>query len=244
MDKKRILVVDDDVAISRLVCTNLKARGYEVNAVGDGQSALNAVEANFTDLVILDIMMPGLDGIEVCRRVREWSRVPIIMLSARGDENDKVKCLEIGADDYLTKPFGIAELMARINTALRHSEQSGGAPTPTTFRSGELEINFASRRVMLAGREIKLTPTEYSLLQCLVANPNKVLTHTQLLQKVWGEQYSQEKEYLRVFVGRVRKRIEIDPMNPRYIITVPAVGYLFNHEISEPVVTASKSSLN
>lgn len=230
MDKTRILVVDDDVAISKLLCTNLKARGYEVNVAGDGTAALNAVESDFTDLIILDIMMPGLDGVEVCRRVREWSRVPIIMLSAKGDEKDKVKCLELGADDYLTKPFGIAELMARINTALRHSEAARGTPTPTNFRSGELEINFASRRVNVAGREVKLTPTEYSLLQHLVTNPNKVLTHSMLLQKVWGEQYSLEKEYLRVFVGRLRKRLESDPLNPRYIITVPGVGYRFNHE--------------
>jgi len=232
MDKRRILVVDDDIAISKLLCTNLKARGFDVNAVGDGTAAINAMESDFTDLIILDIMMPGIDGVEVCRRVREWSRVPIIMLSAKGDEKDKVKCLELGADDYLTKPFGIAELMARVNTALRHSEAARGTAAPTTFKSGELEINFASRRVTVGGREVKLTPTEYSLLQCLAANPNKVLTHTMLLQKVWGEQYSREKEYLRVFVGRVRKRLEPDPLNPRYIITVPAVGYRFNHEIT------------
>ncbi|MFA5317349.1 MAG: response regulator transcription factor [Dehalococcoidales bacterium] len=230
MDKTRVLVVDDDVAISKLLCTNLKARGYEVSLANDGNAALEAIESNFTDLIVLDIMMPGLDGVEVCRRVREWSRVPIIMLSARGDEKDKVKCLELGADDYLTKPFGIAELMARINTALRHSEASMAAPAPTNFKSGDLEINFASRRVTMAGREVKLTPTEYSLLQHLVTNPNKVLTHSMLLQKVWGEQYSMEKEYLRVFIGRLRKRLEPNPVEPRYIITVPGVGYHFNHE--------------
>ena len=174
--------------------------------------------------------MPGIDGVEVCRRVREWSRVPIIMLSARGDEKDKVKCLDLGADDYLTKPFGVAELMARVKTALRHSDAARAEPTPSTFRGGDLEVNFASRRVTMAGKEVKLTPTEYSLLQHLVVNANKVLTHSMLLQKVWGEEYSLEKEYLRVFVGRLRKRLEPDPQHPRYIITVPGVGYRFNHE--------------
>lgn len=232
MDKTRILVVDDDVAISKLLCTNLKARGYEVSLANDGDSALAAIEGNFTDLIILDIMMPGLDGVEVCRRVREWSRVPIIMLSARGDEKDKVKCLELGADDYLTKPFGVAELMARVKTALRHSEAARAGPTLSAYRDGELEINFASRRVTMAGKEVKLTPTEYSLLQHLVTNANKVLTHAMLLKKVWGEEYSLEKEYLRVFIGRLRKRLEPDPGHPRYIITVPGVGYRFNPEVS------------
>ena len=230
MDKTRILVVDDDVAISKLLCTNLKARGYEVSLANDGDEALSAIEGNFTDLIILDIMMPGIDGVEVCRRVREWSRVPIIMLSARGDEKDKVKCLDLGADDYLTKPFGVAELMARVKTALRHSEAARAGPTLSNFRGGDLEVNFASRRVTMAGKEVKLTPTEYSLLQHLVVNANKVLTHSMLLQKVWGEEYSLEKEYLRVFVGRLRKRLEPDPEHPRYIITVPGVGYRFNHE--------------
>ncbi len=227
MDKTQILVVDDDVAISRLLSANLRARGYDVITVVCGEEALQVVEKELVDLIILDIMMPGINGVEVCRRIREWSKVPIIILSARGDEKDKVKCLELGADDYLTKPFGIAELMARVKTAFRHSDAARVAPVQPAFSCGDLEINFAMRRVTLAGTEVKLTPTEYSLLQQLVANPDKVLTHTMLLQRVWGEQYFDEKEYLRVFIGRVRKKIEADPENPRYIITIPGVGYRF-----------------
>lgn len=225
MDKTHILVVDDDPAIIRLLCTNLKARGYKVSTAMDGEESLEAVEKDFVDLIILDLMMPKIDGVEVCRRIREWSNVPIVVLSARGDEKDKVKCLELGADDYLTKPFGIAELMARIKTALRHSDTSGVAAAPANFNCGDLEINFAMRRVTVGGREVKLTPTEYAVLQHLAVNTNKVLTHTMLLQGVWGSEYSSEKEYLRVFIGRLRKKIETDYKNPRYILTVPGVGY-------------------
>ncbi len=226
MDKKHILVVDDDPAILRLVCTNLKARDYEVSTAMDGEEALEAVERDFVDLIILDLMMPRLDGVETCRRLREWSNVPIIVLSARGDEKDKVKCLELGADDYLTKPFGIAELMARIKTALRHSStSSAAAATPSTFTCGDLEINFAMRRVTVGGSEVKLTPTEYAVLQHLAVNVNKVLTHSMLLQGVWGNEYSSEKEYLRVFIGRLRKKLEANPEKPEYIQTVPGVGY-------------------
>ncbi|MDD4859480.1 MAG: response regulator transcription factor [Dehalococcoidales bacterium] len=225
MDKTHILVVDDDPAILRLLCTNLKARGYNVSTAADGEEALKVAESDFVDLIILDIMMPRLDGVEVCRRVRTWSGVPIIVLSARGDEKDKVKCLELGADDYLTKPFGIAELMARVNTALRHSGSAKAAPAKSGFASGELEINYAMRKVCVGGNEITLTPTEYTLLQHLAVNTDKVLTHNMILQSVWGSEYSSEKEYLRVFIGRLRKKIEPDPKNPRYIQTVPGVGY-------------------
>ena len=159
------------------------------------------------------------------RRIREWSDVPIIILSARGDENAKVKCLELGADDYLTKPFGIAELMARIKTAFRHVGDAAVSPAQTSFTMDGLEINFAKRRVTVDGQEIPLTPTEYALLQHLAVNSEKVLTHSMLLQSVWGQEYSSEKEYLRVFVGRLRRKLEPDPKNPRYIQTVPGVGY-------------------
>ena len=225
MNKTQILVVDDDPAILRLLCTNLKARGYTVSTAINGEEALVGVESDFVDLIILDIMMPKMDGVEVCRRVREWSAVPIIVLSARGDEKDKVKCLELGADDYLTKPFGIAELMARVKTALRHSNGSKAAPAQSNFVSGDLEINFAMRRVTVGGQEVTLTPTEYSLLQHLAVNADKVLTHNMILQSVWGSEYSSEKEYLRVFMGRLRKKIEPDPKNPKYLMTIPGVGY-------------------
>ncbi len=226
MDKTHILVVDDDPAILRLLCANLKARGYRVTTAVDGEEALKALEGDFVDLIILDVMMPKLDGVEVCRRVREWSSVPIVVLSARGDEKDKVRCLELGADDYLTKPFGIAELLARIKTALRHSDASRAALAPaSTFACDGLEINFALRRVTVDGHEIKLTPTEYSVLQQLAVNANKVLTHSMLLQNVWGSGYHSEKEYLRVFIGRLRKKLESDPQHPKYIVTIPGVGY-------------------
>ncbi|OGN91117.1 MAG: DNA-binding response regulator [Chloroflexi bacterium RBG_13_48_17] len=225
MDKKHILIVDDDPAILRLLSTNLKARGYEIFTATDGEESLEAVQRDFIDLIILDLMMPKVDGVEVCRRVREWSDVPIIILSARGDENDKVKCLELGADDYLTKPFGIAELMARIKTAFRHRGDPSVAPAQATFSCDGLEINFAKRRVTVNGKEVTLTPTEFALLQHLAVNADKVLTHNMLLQSVWGNEYSSEKEYLRVFVGRLRRKLEPDPKNPKYIQTIPGVGY-------------------
>lgn len=227
MEKTSILVVDDDPAISRLLCANLKARGYEVITAVDGEEALEVMDREIVHLIILDIMMPGMDGVEVCRRIREWSRVPIIMLSARGDEKGKVNCLELGADDYLTKPFGVAELIARVKTALRHSNATQIAPLQSTFTSGNMEINFPTRRVTVDGTEVKLTPTEYSLLEQLVVNVDKVLTHSMLLQRVWGEEYFSEKEYLRVFIGRLRKKVENEPENPKHIITVPGVGYHF-----------------
>jgi two-component system KDP operon response regulator KdpE len=225
MDKKSILIVDDDPAILRLLSTNLKARGYEIFTATNGEESLDAVQKDFIDLIILDLMMPKIDGVEVCRRVREWSDVPIIILSARGDENDKVKCLELGADDYLTKPFGIAELMARIKTAFRHRGDPTVSPAQSSFTYDGLEINFAKRRVTVSGKEITLTPTEFALLQHLAVNSDKVLTHNMLLQSVWGNEYSSEKEYLRVFVGRLRRKLEPDPKNPKYIQTIPGVGY-------------------
>ncbi|MFH0914554.1 MAG: response regulator transcription factor [Chloroflexota bacterium] len=227
MNKTRILVVDDDAAILRFLSANLKARGYEVALAMDGEQALEVMERGSIDLIILDIMMPKLDGVEACRRVREWSQVPIIVLSARGEEKDKVRCLELGADDYLTKPFGIGEMLARVQAALRRSGLASAAPARPSLVCGEIEVNFAKRRVTLAGGEVRLTPTEFSLLQLLATNSDKVLTHTMLLQKVWGPEYAAEKEYLRVFIGRLRKKIERDPENPRYILTIPGVGYHF-----------------
>jgi len=225
MEKTHILVVDDDPAILRLVCTNLKARDYKVSTAMDGEECLQALERDTVNLIILDLMMPKIDGVEVCRQVREWSDVPIIVLSAKGDEKDKVKCLELGADDYLTKPFGIAELMARIKTALRHYGSTRVAPAQSTFTWGNLEINFASRRVTVDGKEVVLTATEFNLLQHLAVNANKVLTHTMLLQNVWGNEYGSEKEYVRVFVGRLRRKLESNGKKHKLIQTVPGVGY-------------------
>ena len=227
MSKTRILVVDDELSIIKLLRANLEAKGYEVLTALDGFEALQAFEMELPDLVILDIMMPKMDGFEVCRRLREWSQIPIIMLSARGDVSDKVKCLDLGADDYITKPFGKGELIARVRAVLRRTEAAATIPTQPSFTGGDLQISFAQRRVTIAGKEVKLTPTEYSLLQELVLNAGKVLTHTHLLNKVWGSEYREEREYLHVFVRRLRAKLEPDPTNPRYITTVPGVGYQF-----------------
>jgi len=227
MDEAHILVVDDDPAILRLLYSNLRARGYKVTTAMDGEKALEVVGGERPNLIILDIMIPKLDGIEVCRRIREWSQVPIIMLSAKGDEKNKVLCLELGANDYLTKPFGIAELTARIKAALRNSDNQKAAGTQPVLVCGDIEINFARRRVTARGIEVRLTRTEYSLLQQLATNAGKVLTHSMLLENVWGSQYYAEKEYLRVFIRRLRKRLEQNPDKPKYILTAPGVGYHF-----------------
>jgi two-component system, OmpR family, KDP operon response regulator KdpE len=227
MEGAHILVVDDDPAILKLLNANLKARDYRVSMAMDGEEALDKVGRERPNLVILDIMIPKLDGVEVCRRIREWSPVPIIMLSAKGDEKNKVLCLELGANDYLTKPFGVAELTARIKTALRHSDTLKDSSTQPILVYGDLEINFTLRRVTVRGTEVRLTKTEYSLLQQLAINAGKVLTNSTLLQNVWGSQYYSEKEYLRVFIRRLRKRLEPNPDHPMYILTSPGVGYHF-----------------
>ena len=227
MKKTHILIVDDELAIIKFLRATLKAQGYEVLAATNGVEALSTIEMELPDLMILDIMMPKMDGFEVCRRLREWSQIPIIMLSARGDEGDKVKCLDLGADDYITKPFGKDELIARVRAVMRRTEAARAIPTRPSFTCDNLEINFIERRVTVAEREVKLTPTEYNLLRELVLNANKVLTHSMLLGKVWGPEYGDEKEYLRVFIGRLRKHLESDPENPKYIVTIPGVGYQF-----------------
>ena len=227
MKKTRVLVVDDEVSILRYVGGSLRGEGHEVVLAGNGQEALRLAEEENPSLVILDIMMPKLDGFEVCRGLREWSQVPIIMLSARGDEQDKVKCLDLGADDYITKPFGAKELLARVRAVLRRTRETTTITTPSSFAAGELKISFAQRQVTVSGKEIRLTPTEYNLLQEFVLNAGKVLTHSHLLNKVWGPEYGEEREYLHVFVRRLRNKIEPDPTSPKFIVTVPAVGYQF-----------------
>lgn len=227
MKKTRILLVDDEPSIVKFLRANLEAKDYGVLAATNGAEALQAFEMTLPDLVILDIMMPKMDGFEVCQRIREWSPAPIIMLSALGDEGDKVKCLELGADDYITKPFGAGELIARVKAVLRRTEIAGSIPVRPSFSSGDLKIDFVKRQVTVDGKEVKLTPTEYYLLQELALNAGKVLTYDHLLQKVWGTEYHDEKEYLYVFTRRLRAKLERDPQNPRYIVTVSGVGYLF-----------------
>ncbi len=227
MTKMRILVVDDELSIIKFLRANLEAKGYEVLAAMDGVEALRTIETDLPNLVILDIMMPKLDGFEVCRRLREWSQIPIVMLSALGNEGDKVKCLELGADDYITKPFGASELIARVRAVIRRTETSPTIPTQPSFTVGDIKINFVERRVTVGDHEVKLTPTEYNLLKELTLNANKVLTHRMLLEKIWGPEYRDERQYLHVFMRRLRKELEPDSENPRYLITIPRVGYQF-----------------
>jgi len=227
MKRKPILVIDDEIAIIKYVSACLRREGYQVVAATDGPEGLLLAEQEDPMLVILDIKMPEMDGDKVCRRLREWTRVPIIMLSAVGDEPDKVKCLNLGADDYITKPFGIEELLARVKAILRRTEATTTPLARPPFTSGDLKISFAERRVTVADKEVKLTPTEYNLLQEFVLNAGKMLTHTYLLKRVWGPEYENEQGYLHVFVGRLRKQLEPNPTRPIYIINVPGVGYQF-----------------
>lgn len=226
MKRPRVLVVDDEPETVKYVSANLRARGYEVLTAEDGRTALKVFEESVLDLVILDIMMPGPDGFEVCRAIRRRSDVPIIMLSARGQERDIVRALDLGADDYLTKPFGVAEMLARVRAVLRRTSQTAVMPRPP-LSVGDLEIDFAKREVTVGGYEVRLTPTEYDLLVHLAINAGRVLTHRALLQAVWGPEYGDESEYLWAYIRRLRRKIEPDPSNPRYIQTQPGVGYYF-----------------
>jgi len=219
--------VDDELSILKYLRANLEVEGYKVLTAMNGVQALQTLETELPDLIVLDIMMPEMDGFEVCRRLREWSQLPIIMLSARDDESDKVQCLDLGADDYITKPFGKAEFIARVRAVMRRAEVASPTPTVPSVKSGKLEINFSQRKVTVKGKEIALTSTEYALLQEISLNAGKVLTYTYLLQKVWGADYADEREYLHVFVSRLRAKLEPDPKNPRYITTVSGVGYRF-----------------
>lgn len=223
--KIKILVADDEPNVRMFIRANLLARGYEVYLAKDGVETLEVVELILPDVIVLDVNMPRMDGIEACRRLREWANMPIIILSVRGDEKDKVKALDEGADDYITKPFGIEELLARIRVALRRSK--GPTIVAPLFTAGDLEVDLSKRLVKRRGQLVKLTQSEYELLAYMVSNPGKILTHTELLHKVWGPEYGAEREYIRVFVGQLRRKIEDDPSNPRFIVTVPRMGYRF-----------------
>ncbi len=221
----RVLIVDDDQAIRRFLRTSLGAHNYVVFEAATGQEALEAVIANKPDVLILDLGLPDLDGIEVTRKLREWSRLPIIILSVREHEDDKIAALDAGADDYLTKPFGVGELLARLRVALRHA----GAPAEeeAVFAQGDLLVDLARRIVKARGREVQLTPTEYSLLRVLITHAGKVLTHHQLLREVWGPGYEDESHLLRVNISNLRGKLEAEPARPQHILTEPGVGYRF-----------------
>jgi two-component system KDP operon response regulator KdpE len=223
----RVLLAEDEAVLRDFVSRNLRARGFTVVEATNGLEALAMFASEQPHLLILDVMMPRLDGLEVCRRVRETSIVPIIVLTALDEESDKVTAFDLGADDYLSKPFGVDELLARVRAVLRRSQWSEQPPAAGIKRYGELEIDLEGHTVRRAGAEVRLTPTEFALLALLVANSNKILTHRMILQQVWGEQYSDEAEYLRVYVGRLRRKLEDDPANPRHLLTEPGVGYRF-----------------
>ena len=224
-----ILVVDDDEKILKFLSYNLAREGWHILTARDGAEALQAVEKEPLDLVLLDIMLPRVDGFEVCRRLRQFSQVPIIGLSARGDVADKVRCLDLGADDYITKPFGVDELIARIRAVMRRNKVDDTAPVKTSFQGGDVEIDFVARRGTVAGREARLTPTEFKLLRELVLGEGQALSHRHLLGKIWGPEYKTEREYLHVYIGHLRIKLEADPKNPRYILSVPGVGYRFQN---------------
>lgn len=221
----RVLVVDDEKAILELLRATLQPEGYETLGATNGTEALQIMVREQPDIMILDIMMPGIDGFEVLRQIRQYSGMPVIMLSARSDMADKVKCLNLGADDYITKPFGTVELLARLNAVLRRTKKEASPVTLSYYNNGKVDIDFIKRRITVAGKEVRFTPTEYDLLQELVLNAGKVLTYSYLLNKVWGPEYDSEREYLHVFIGHLRGKIESDPANPRMIITMPGIGY-------------------
>jgi len=225
MNTWTILVVDDEPQLRRAMKATLTDLGYSVVEAKTGEEALNLLRRESVDLVLLDLNMPGIGGLEACRAIRETSDLPIIVLSVRNTERDKVQALDAGADDYVTKPFGIQELLARIRAALRRAPSSD--PERRLFSSGELEIDFEARRATVNGKTVRLTPKEFDLLKFLVDHPNKPIPHRKLLQTVWGPDYGDEVEYLRVFINQLRKKIEPEPSKPRYLLTEPWVGYKF-----------------
>lgn len=220
---KKVLVVDDEPKIRLIIRANLEARGYEVHLARDGIEGLDMANRVLPDVIVMDVNMPKMDGIETCRRIRQWSDTPIIVLTVREDEKDKVKALDQGADDYITKPFGMDELLARIRVALRRSiRPSNGS---AVFSAGDLEVDLSRRVVKRRGMIVRLTRTEFELLAFLVANCGKLVTHKDLLVNVWGPEYGAENEYVRLFIWQLRRKIEDDPSRPLFIITEPRLGY-------------------
>jgi DNA-binding response OmpR family regulator len=224
----RILVVDDDVEILRLIKRVLEIEGFHVITAESGEAAIQEMEREQFDLLVLDLMLPGIDGITVCRHIRNFSTLPVIILTAKTNVEDKVKALEACADDYVTKPFSTQELLARVRAVLRRSQMTLPTPSISRLVSGNLEINFSDRRVTVAGEEIKLTPTEFNLLQELALHSGKVLTHTYLLNRIWGNEYCDEMRYLHVFISRLRNKLRLYEENQQMIESISGVGYRFN----------------
>ncbi|MBV8084621.1 MAG: response regulator transcription factor [Chloroflexi bacterium] len=232
----KAVIIDDEPNLVKFVGQNLRARGYDVADATNGLDGVELVRRFKPDLIILDLNMPGMDGFEVCSYVRHFTDAPIIMLTASGNEGDKIHALDLGADDYLTKPFGVGELMARVRAVTRRADRALEHPRRESMvRSGELEFDFDHRRVTRAGEPVKLTPLEYAMLEELVNHPDVVVGHRQLLSAVWGAEYRDETEYLRVYMGRLRRKLESDPVNPRHFQTEPGVGYRFTPQAVEAV---------
>lgn len=225
MTQPTILIIEDEPAIRRFLRAALPQHGYRLLEAETGESGIAAITMQRPDVVLLDLGLPDLDGLDIVQRVREWSHVPIIVLSARERENDKIAALDAGADDYLTKPFGMGELLARLRVALRHAAHHPNESNEPVFQTGELKVDLARRQVWRGTEEVHLTPNEYKLLALLVQNAGKVLTHRQLLHDVWGAAYTTENHYLRVYMGQLRHKIERDPTQPRYLLTETGVGY-------------------
>jgi two-component system KDP operon response regulator KdpE len=226
-DAKLILIADDEARMRRFIKMNLDLEGYRVIEASNGLETLDRVREDLPDLVLLDVMMPELDGFETLRIIRETSTVPVIMLTVRDDESDKVKGLELGADDYVTKPFSPRELASRIKAVLRRTEMDSAGESSLIVVDDYLQLDFARRQVFAGGQEIKLRPTEYRLLYHLVQNAGQVLTHEMILSKVWGYEYRDESQYVRLYITYLRQKIEPDPSNPRYILTERGIGYRF-----------------
>ena len=224
-DHRRILVVDDEPQITRVLRTSLSSHGYDIRVANEGETALEIMKDWVPDLVITDLSMPNMDGLELCRRLRLVTQIPIIVLSVRGEERTKVQALDAGADDYVTKPFGIEELLARVRASLRRAPASDGEQL--LIELGDFRIDLAAHKVALRRREVHLTPKEFDLLVYLARHAGKAITHRALLNAVWGGQSTEQVEYLRVFVGQLRKKLEPDASSPRYIVTEPWVGYRF-----------------
>jgi len=220
-----VLVVEDEVPVMRFLRATLQAHGYRLTEASSAQQGLVEATTRAPDLVLLDLGLPDLDGVELTRRLREWSTTPIIVVSARGREGDKIQALDAGADDYLTKPFGAGELLARMRVALRNAARNAAGSGETVFRTGDLAVDLAARRVSVDGREVRLTRTQYKLLTTLVKSAGKVVTHRQLLREVWGPGAVEHSHYLRVYMGQLRHKLEADPAQPRYLVTEIGVGY-------------------
>jgi DNA-binding response OmpR family regulator len=225
MKTSRILIVDDDPAIRKFIRANLTARGYEVLLAFDGEEGLRVLETEMPDLILLDIMMPKVDGLEVCRRVREWSKIPIIMLSARAGEMDKVKCLDCGADDYLTKPFSLKELLSRIKAVLRRTGNGEQKTTVYRYQIGDLVIDLNQNRVSLNQKDVSLTATEFKIMSYLAVNAGRILTYDQILTKVWGEEYAGDNHLLQVSMARIRKKLSDDGKKSQYFENRIGIGY-------------------